>query len=123
MLISFYLILFYYYPLETHLFSDESQKGSGYGREGDEKKLGGTEGKETVIRIYYVRFKKTIFNKRKNKDKIEILKKNLKDNSPGFFFPSRLAPSLPQTLKEEHAAAADMSLETLRNSSPEDIFD
>ncbi|XP_041519156.1 DNA repair protein XRCC4 [Microtus oregoni] len=35
----------------------------------------------------------------------------------------KLAPSLPQTLKEEHAAAADMSLETLRNSSPEDIFD
>ncbi|KAH0505713.1 DNA repair protein XRCC4 [Microtus ochrogaster] len=35
----------------------------------------------------------------------------------------KLAPSLPQTLKEEHAAATDMSLETLRNSSPEDIFD
>lgn len=35
----------------------------------------------------------------------------------------KLSPSLPQTLKEEHAAAADMSLETLRNSSPEDIFD
>lgn len=35
----------------------------------------------------------------------------------------KLAPSLPQTLKEEPAAAANMSLETLRNSSPEDIFD
>lgn len=35
----------------------------------------------------------------------------------------KLAPSLPQTLKEEHGAATDMSLETLRNSSPEDIFD
>ncbi|XP_038177896.1 DNA repair protein XRCC4 [Arvicola amphibius] len=35
----------------------------------------------------------------------------------------KLTPSLPQTLKEEHAIAADMSLETLRNSSPEDIFD
>lgn len=35
----------------------------------------------------------------------------------------KLSPSLPQTLKEEHASAANMSLETLRNSSPEDIFD
>lgn len=35
----------------------------------------------------------------------------------------RLASSLPQTLKEEHASAENMSLETLRNSSPEDIFD
>lgn len=35
----------------------------------------------------------------------------------------KLAPSLPQTLKEENAAAADLSLETLRNSSPEEIFD
>ncbi|CAO2593040.1 DNA repair protein XRCC4 [Lemmus lemmus] len=35
----------------------------------------------------------------------------------------KLAASLSQTLKEEHAAAANMSLETLMNSSPEDIFD
>ncbi|XP_051038902.1 DNA repair protein XRCC4 [Phodopus roborovskii] len=35
----------------------------------------------------------------------------------------RLASSLPHTLKEEHTSAENMSLETLRNSSPEDITD
>ncbi|GAB1298416.1 DNA repair protein XRCC4 [Apodemus speciosus] len=35
----------------------------------------------------------------------------------------RLASSLPQTLKEESASAENLSLETLRNSSPEDLFD
>ncbi|XP_012871404.1 PREDICTED: DNA repair protein XRCC4 [Dipodomys ordii] len=32
-------------------------------------------------------------------------------------------PSLPETLKKEHISAENMSLETLRNSSPEDLFD
>ncbi|XP_049723057.1 DNA repair protein XRCC4 isoform X3 [Elephas maximus indicus] len=32
-------------------------------------------------------------------------------------------PSLPQTLKKEHSSAENMSLETLRNTSPEDLFD
>ncbi|NP_001254694.1 DNA repair protein XRCC4 [Callithrix jacchus] len=31
--------------------------------------------------------------------------------------------SLPETLKKEHISAENMSLETLRNSSPEDLFD
>ncbi|XP_028615991.1 DNA repair protein XRCC4 isoform X2 [Grammomys surdaster] len=35
----------------------------------------------------------------------------------------RLASSLPQTLKEESTSAENMSLETLKNSSPEDLFD
>lgn len=65
---NFHFILFFYCPLETYLFSDESQKGSGYGREGDGKELGLQRERE-LTRIYYVRFKKTIFNKRKNKDK------------------------------------------------------
>ncbi|XP_001111900.2 DNA repair protein XRCC4 isoform X2 [Macaca mulatta] len=32
-------------------------------------------------------------------------------------------PSLPETSKKEHISAENMSLETLRNSSPEDLFD
>lgn len=35
----------------------------------------------------------------------------------------RLASSLPQNSKEENASAENLSLETLRNSSPEDLFD
>ncbi|XP_076995331.1 DNA repair protein XRCC4-like isoform X5 [Tamandua tetradactyla] len=35
----------------------------------------------------------------------------------------KLDPSLPQTLTKEHTSAENMSLETLRNSSPEDLFD
>lgn len=35
----------------------------------------------------------------------------------------RLGSSPPQTLKEEGTSAENMSLETLRNSSPEDLFD
>ncbi|KAM9253526.1 DNA repair protein XRCC4 [Dugong dugon] len=35
----------------------------------------------------------------------------------------KLDPSLPQTLKKEHSSAENMSLETLRNTSPEDLFD
>ncbi|XP_032132640.1 DNA repair protein XRCC4 [Sapajus apella] len=31
--------------------------------------------------------------------------------------------SLPETLKKEHSSAENMSLETLKNSSPEDLFD
>jgi hypothetical protein len=45
-----YFILFYYYPLEACLFSDEKQKGGGsYGRVGGEE-LGGVEGGRSVIR-------------------------------------------------------------------------
>uniref|UniRef100_H0WZS2 DNA repair protein XRCC4 n=1 Tax=Otolemur garnettii TaxID=30611 RepID=H0WZS2_OTOGA len=36
---------------------------------------------------------------------------------------SRLDPSLPATLKKEPISAESVSLETLRNSSPEDLFD
>lgn len=35
----------------------------------------------------------------------------------------RLDPSRPETSKKEHISAEDMSLETLRNSSPEDLFE
>ncbi|XP_062942669.1 DNA repair protein XRCC4 isoform X2 [Cynocephalus volans] len=35
----------------------------------------------------------------------------------------KLDPSLPEPPKKEHISAANMSLETLRNSSPEDLFD
>uniref|UniRef100_A0A8D2B6H5 DNA repair protein XRCC4 n=1 Tax=Sciurus vulgaris TaxID=55149 RepID=A0A8D2B6H5_SCIVU len=35
----------------------------------------------------------------------------------------KLDSSLPETLEKEHISAENMSLETLRNSSPEDLFD
>ncbi|XP_073933253.1 DNA repair protein XRCC4 isoform X2 [Castor canadensis] len=35
----------------------------------------------------------------------------------------QLAPSLSETSKKEHISADNMSLETLKNSSPEDLFD
>lgn len=35
----------------------------------------------------------------------------------------KLDSSLPETLKKEHISAENMSLETLRNSSAEDLFD
>lgn len=35
----------------------------------------------------------------------------------------KLDPELPETLKKEQTPAESMSLETLRNSSPEDLFD
>ncbi|XP_062068441.1 DNA repair protein XRCC4 isoform X5 [Lepus europaeus] len=35
----------------------------------------------------------------------------------------KLDPSLPETLQKEHVSAEHLSLETLRNSSPEDLFD
>ncbi|XP_034512355.1 DNA repair protein XRCC4 isoform X3 [Ailuropoda melanoleuca] len=35
----------------------------------------------------------------------------------------RLGPPLPETSKKEHSSAENMSLETLRNSSSEDLFD
>lgn len=43
-----------------------------------------------------------------------------------FFFPffhSRLDPPLPEMLKKEHSSTENVSLETLRNSSSEDLFD
>lgn len=40
-----------------------------------------------------------------------------------FSFYSRLDPPLPEMSKEEHSSAENMSLETLKNSSSEDLFD
>lgn len=34
-----YFIIFYYYPLEACLFSNEQEKGSGSGREGSKEEL------------------------------------------------------------------------------------
>jgi hypothetical protein len=42
------------FSLSSLFFSNERQKGSGSGRGGGEE-LGGVKGRETVIRIYYVR--------------------------------------------------------------------
>lgn len=56
-----YYIVFYYYPLEACLFSNESQKGSGSGKEGSGEELESIEGEVTIIKIYYMR-KIYIFN-------------------------------------------------------------
>lgn len=62
-----YCILLYYCSLEACLFSNERQKGSGPRQKGTcvlgVEVLGGVEGWDFVIRIYYVR--KSIFDKRK----------------------------------------------------------
>lgn len=57
-------IIFYYYPLEECLFSNEQQKGSGSGREGSKEELERIGGEVTIIKIYYMR-KIYIFNKKK----------------------------------------------------------
>ena len=43
--------MFYYCPLEAHLFSKETQKDKtvDLGGSGGEEELGGTEGEETII--------------------------------------------------------------------------
>jgi hypothetical protein len=41
------------------------RKGEDPDGRGDGEELGGLQGQETVIRMYYVRIKKSIFNKRK----------------------------------------------------------
>jgi hypothetical protein len=61
MLLLFHLFLFYYYPLnyplETCLFSNDWKSGGGLDpdRRGGGEELGGIEGGESVISIYYIR--------------------------------------------------------------------
>lgn len=54
--VSFH-ILFYYYPPENYLFSNERQKGRDPDWRGGVKEPGVLERRKTVIRIYYVRLK------------------------------------------------------------------
>lgn len=44
-------IIFYYYPLEAHLFSNERKKGSDLDRRRGREILGGVEEAETIVRI------------------------------------------------------------------------
>lgn len=64
-LIIFYHVIFYYYPLEACVFSNEIQKIYIDGREG----LGEAEGRETIVRICWAREKKSILNKREKAKK------------------------------------------------------
>lgn len=59
-----YYILFYYYPLQAFLFSTERQKGGWIWMGGEVEKRGGVEGEETVVRMYCVKKKNFILNKR-----------------------------------------------------------
>lgn len=61
----FYLILFYYYPLED-CFLVRDKKGVDPAMRGGGKELGGEAG-ETAISIYYVRGK-NLFSKKKKKE-------------------------------------------------------
>lgn len=61
--VTFWFIRFYDYPIETYLFSNERKKGSRVDTDerGCGKELGGIQGGEIVIRIYYVRKEKNYF--------------------------------------------------------------
>jgi hypothetical protein len=61
--------MFYYYSLDACLFSNEREKQVDLGGTGGQEELGRVEGRETIVRIYYVRGKKSIFNKRVHKKK------------------------------------------------------
>lgn len=56
-LIIVHLVIFSYYPLETcfYFFLIRHRKGVDAGGRGDGEEVGGLDGGETVIRIYYVR--------------------------------------------------------------------
>lgn len=53
--------LFYYYLFDVSFFSKERKKGDEFGMEGSEEELGRIEGKETAIKIYYMK-KKCLFS-------------------------------------------------------------
>ena len=50
-----FFVMFYYYPLEACFFEVRYRKGMGEDGLGGGEELGGVEGGETVIRIYYVK--------------------------------------------------------------------
>jgi hypothetical protein len=60
----YFVIFYYYYLLEVCAFLMRDRKGVDPSRSGDGKELGGVEGLDIIIGIYYVR-KASIFNKRK----------------------------------------------------------
>lgn len=61
----FYPVIIYYYPIDTCLFANERKKGDRSGWRGGGKELGGVEGEDIVIRMYYVWRGTSIFNKTK----------------------------------------------------------
>lgn len=64
-----YFILFsYYYHSEACLFSNERGKGSGSGQEECGEQVGEAEEGETMSRIYYVREKITLLNRRQKEE-------------------------------------------------------
>lgn len=55
------------------MLSNEKQKGGGSGGEGGGKELGRVEGRETTIRVYYVRKKLLPIKGKKNVHKYRII--------------------------------------------------
>lgn len=51
----FFLIIFYYYPLDAWLFSNERKKGAKLDWRRGEKEPGGVDELKTITRIFYVR--------------------------------------------------------------------
>jgi len=73
----FYLIISYYYPIDVCSFSNERQKrGVDLDRRGNGEELGGIQGGETVIRIYYVT--KNRFSIKELKDKTNLCTRSAK---------------------------------------------
>lgn len=90
----FYFILFsYYYHSEACLFSNERGKGSGSGQEECGEQVGEAEEGETMSRIYYVREKITILNRRQ-KEEFWLIKST--GDLPGYDFKNDTA-YFPQT--------------------------
>lgn len=58
---SYYILPCLVICLKSLFCSNERQKGTGSEGEGDRKELGGTEGRETIIKILHMR-KEFIFN-------------------------------------------------------------
>jgi hypothetical protein len=71
-LVLFDLIIFYY-PIEVFSFSNERQKRVDPDGRGSGEELGGVEGKESVIRIYYVRNKSFQSKNKKTKQSWAVL--------------------------------------------------
>lgn len=67
--IVFYFVIFYYCLLEADCFLVRDRKGVDLDGRGYGEELGEAEGGETVIRVYYVKKKQSIFNIRVKKEK------------------------------------------------------
>lgn len=79
LIILYYIMLYFNYPLETCLFLMRDKMGVDPDRRGIAQELGGTEGGETAIRIHYIR--KFLFS-----IKWKIINKSIKEKIVSIAF-------------------------------------